>query len=99
MPRRHRQKGQQYIIAGSALCLSNMLLVKYDTYITLVGYAIDVAGNPTAVFRELLHPTEDGTVPMGDFNPNELWNWGDEASSSAAGIVSGDGWMMPLIAK
>lgn len=76
-----------------------MLLVKYDTYITLVGYAIDVAGNPTAVFRELLHPTEDGTVPMGDFNPNELWNWGDEASSSAAGIVSGDGWMMPLIAK
>ena len=90
---------KEELITNGSSWDTNMLLIKYDTEYIIVGYAIDIAGNPTAVCRELLNPTEDGTVPMGGFNPNELWNWGDEASSSAAGIVSGDGWMMPLIAK
>ena len=78
----------------------NMIMLKYDMDFTFIGFAIDVAGNPTAVWRQLVHPTEDGTVPMGDFNPNDLWNnWGDEASSSAVSIAGGDGWMMPLIAR
>ena len=77
-----------------------MIMLKYDMDFTFIGFAIDVAGNPTAVWRQLVHPTEDGTVPMGDFNPNDLWNnWGDEASSSAVSIAGGDGWMMPLIAR
>lgn len=55
----------------------NMAMIKYDMDVTFFGYAIDVAGNPTAVWRELVHPTKDGTVPMGNFNPNDLWhNWG-----------------------
>lgn len=63
----------------------NMILLKYDMDFTFIGFAIDVAGNPTAVWRQLVHPTEDGTVPMGDFNPNDLWNnWGDQTSSSDA---------------
>ena len=76
-----------------------MIMLKYDMDFTFIGFAIDVAGNPTAVYRELVHPTEDGAVPMGDFNPNDLWNWGDEASSSAVSIAGGDGWMMPLIVE
>ena len=51
----------------------NMIMLKYDMDFTFIGFAIDVAGNPTAVWRQLVHPTEDGTVPMGDFNPNDLW--------------------------
>lgn len=51
----------------------NMIMLKYDMDFTFIGFAIDVAGNPTAVWRQLVHSTEDGTVPMGDFNPNDLW--------------------------
>ena len=63
---------------------------------TFIGYAIDVAGNPTAVWRQLVHPTEDGTVPMGGFNPGDLWNWDYNTRTATAG---GNGWMIPLIMK
>ena len=74
----------------------NMILLKYDMDFTFIGYAVDVAGNPTAVWRQLVHPTEDGTVPMGGFNPNDLWNWDYDAGTATAG---GNGWMIPLIMK
>lgn len=72
----------------------NMILLAYDYDYTFIGYAIDVAGNPTAVWRQLVHPTEDGTVPMGGFNPGDLWNWDYNTGTATAG---GNGWMIPLI--
>lgn len=74
----------------------NMILLKYDMDFTFIGYAIDVAGNPTAVWRQLVHPTEDGTVPMGGFSPGDLWNWDYNTRTATAG---GNGWMIPLIMK
>lgn len=74
----------------------NMILLAYDYDYTFIGYAIDVAGNPSAVWRQLVHPTEDGTVPMGGFNPGDLWNWDYNTGTATAG---GNGWMIPLIMK
>lgn len=47
--------------------LSNNLVVKYDTAMTLVAVAYDNENNPTQLYRDLLRFTQDGASPAKDF--------------------------------
>ena len=43
------------------------LVVKYDTYMTLVAVAYDHENNPTQLYRDVLFFTKDGASPVSEF--------------------------------
>ena len=46
---------------------STNLVVKYDTYMTLVAVAYDHENNPTQLYRDVLFFTKDGASPVSEF--------------------------------
>lgn len=52
---------------GGKSYTSTNLVVKYDTYMTLVAVAYDYENNPTQLYRDVLFFTQDGASPAKDF--------------------------------
>ena len=52
---------------GGKSYTSTNLVVKYDTYMTLVAVAYDYDNNPSQLYRDVLFFTQDGASPAKDF--------------------------------